>query len=155
MEYIISEHQNGLMYAYHKKCFWFWDKDQNKWVYSNFAAQRYEKALSKDSELTPEIFMDSGHFYRCEEYEVPLQRRTALEALAADDCKVAGAELPVDAGTTAMQAAAEDAGTEMAVAAEATPAAAFDYSGRTPAPPSVCGTWPGGPWKQSSGMCLT
>lgn len=88
-KYIISEHQNGLMYAYYKNLFWFWDKDQKKWISSSFAEQRYKQALQKDSKLTPEIFMDSGDFYTLDEYEIPMQRRIALETLTSADCKAA------------------------------------------------------------------
>lgn len=83
VKYIISEHQNGLMYAYYKNLFWFWDKDQKKWISSSFAEQRYKQALQKDSKLTPEIFMDSGDFYTLDEYEIPMQRLIALETLTA------------------------------------------------------------------------
>lgn len=89
VKYIISEHQNGLMYAYYKNLFWFWDKGQEKWISSSFAEQRYKQALQKDSKLTPEIFMDSGDFYTLDEYEIPMQRRIALETLTAADCKAA------------------------------------------------------------------
>lgn len=88
-KYIISEHQNGLMYAYYKNLFWFWDKDQKKWISSSFAEQRYKQALQKDSKLTPEIFMDSGDFYTLDEYEITMQRRIALETLTSADCKAA------------------------------------------------------------------
>ena len=89
VKYIISEHQNGLMYAYYKNLFWFWDKGKEKWISSSFAEQRYKQALQKDSKLTPEIFMDSGDFYTLDEYEIPMQRRIALETLTAADCKTA------------------------------------------------------------------
>lgn len=89
VKYIISEHQNGLMYAYYKNLFWFWDKDQKKWISSSFAEQRYKQALQKDSKLTTEIFMDSGDFYTLDEYEIPMQRRIALETLTSADCKAA------------------------------------------------------------------
>ena len=92
VKYIISEHQNGLMYAYYKNLFWFWDKDQKKWISSSFAEQRYKQALQKDSKLTPETFMDSGDFYTLDEYEIPMQRRIALETLTAADCKAAESE---------------------------------------------------------------
>lgn len=85
MNYIISEHQNGLMYAYYKGQFWFWHKDQNKWVPSAFATQQYDKAKAKDSGITPEMLLDNGSFNVLEEYQVPLQRRTALEALTPAD----------------------------------------------------------------------
>lgn len=88
MNYIISEHQNGLMYAYYKERFWFWHKDQNKWVPSAFATQQYDKAKAKDSGITPEMLLDNGSFNVLEEYQVPLQRRTALEALTPADSQV-------------------------------------------------------------------
>lgn len=88
MNYIISEHQNGLMYAYYKGQFWFWHKDQNKWVPSAFATQQYDKAKAKDSGITPEMLLDNGSFNVLEEYQVPLQRRTALEALTPADSQV-------------------------------------------------------------------
>ena len=87
MSVYISEHENGLMYAYCKNLFWFWDKDQEKWVSSSFAEQQYKQALQKNSKLTPEIFMDSGDFYTLDEYEIPMQRRIALETLTAADRK--------------------------------------------------------------------
>lgn len=88
MKYTISEHQNGLMYAYYKERFWFWHKDQNKWVPSAFATQQYDKAKAKDSGITPEMLLDNGSFNVLEEYQVPLQRRTALEALTPADSQV-------------------------------------------------------------------
>lgn len=88
MKYTISEHQNGLMYAYYKGQFWFWHKDQNKWVPSAFATQQYDKAKAKDSGITPEMLLDNGSFNVLEEYQVPLQRRTALEALTPADSQV-------------------------------------------------------------------
>lgn len=104
MKYTISEHQNGLMYAYYKERFWFWHKDQNKWVPSAFATQQYDKAKAKDSGITPEMLLDNGSFNVLEEYQVPLQRRTALEALTPADSQ---APAPDDrAVTKAMPAAA-------------------------------------------------
>lgn len=88
MKYTISEHQNGLMYAYYKERFWFWHKDQNKWVPSAFATQQYDKAKAKDSGITPEMLLDNGSFNVLEEYQVPLQRLTALEALTPADSQV-------------------------------------------------------------------
>ena len=85
MKYTISEHQNGLMYAYYKGQFWFWHKDQNRWAPSAFATQQYDKAKAKDSDITPEMLLDNGSFNVLEEYQVPLQRRTALEALTPAD----------------------------------------------------------------------
>lgn len=88
MNYIISEHSNGLLYAYYKGLFWFWHKDQNKWVPSDFARLKYEQAKAKDGKITPEDILDNGEFFALEEYQVPLKLRTALEALTPADSKI-------------------------------------------------------------------
>lgn len=88
MNYIISEHSNGLLYAYYKGLFWFWHKDQNKWVPSDFARLKYEQAKAKDGKITPEEILDNGEFFALEEYQVPLKLRTALEALTPADSKI-------------------------------------------------------------------
>lgn len=87
MNYIISEHSNGLLYAYYKGLFWFWHKDQNKWVPSDFARLKFEQAKAKDGKITPEDILDNGEFFALEEYQVPLKLRTALEALTPADSK--------------------------------------------------------------------
>lgn len=109
MKYTISEHQNGLMYAYYKEQFWFWHKDQNKWVPSAFATQQYDKAKAKDSGITPEMLLDNGSFNVLEEYQVPLQRRTALEALTPADSQVPA---PDDRAVTKATPAAAPASAE-------------------------------------------
>lgn len=88
MNYIISEHSNGLLYAYYKGLFWFWHKDQNIWVPSDFARLKYEQAKAKDGKITPEDILDNGEFFALEEYQVPLKLRTALEALTPADSKI-------------------------------------------------------------------
>lgn len=88
MNYIISEHSNGLLYAYYKGLFWFWHKDQNEWVPSDFARLKYEQAKAKDGKITPEDILDNGEFFALEEYQVPLKLRTALEALTPADSKI-------------------------------------------------------------------
>lgn len=88
MNYIISEHSNGLLYAYYKGLFWFWHKDQNKWVPSDFARLKYEQAKAKDGKITPEEILDNGEFFALEEYQVPLKLRTALEALTPADSEI-------------------------------------------------------------------
>lgn len=88
MNCIISEHSNGLLYAYYKGLFWFWHKDQNKWVPSDFVRLKYEQAKAKDGKITPEDILDNGEFFALEEYQVPLKLRTALEALTPADSKI-------------------------------------------------------------------
>ena len=88
MNYIISEHSNGLLYAYYKGLFWFWHKDQNKWVPSDFVRLKYEQAKAKDGKITPEEILDNGEFFALEEYQVPLKLRTALEALTPADSEI-------------------------------------------------------------------
>ena len=81
MDYIISEcEQNDLLYAYYKKEFWFWDEHQNKWVVSDFARERFEKALQTSPQLTPEDFMTNGdEFWELDEWEVSTEQINALE----------------------------------------------------------------------------
>lgn len=84
MNYIISQHDNGLLYAYHLGTFWFWLADK-RWVPSDFAKQEYEKAQKKNPRITPEEFMDSDDFIPMDDYEVPRQKLLALEALTPAD----------------------------------------------------------------------
>ena len=81
MDYIISEcEQNDLLYAYYKKEFWFWDEHQNKWVVSDFARARFEKALQTSPKLNPEDFMTNGdEFWELDEWEVSTEQINALE----------------------------------------------------------------------------
>ena len=81
MDYIISEcEQNDLLYAYYKKEFWFWDEHQNKWVVSDFARARFEKALQTSPQLNPEDFMTNGdEFWELDEWEVSTEQINALE----------------------------------------------------------------------------
>lgn len=81
MDYIISEcEQNDLLYAYYKKEFWFWDEHQNKWVVSDFARARFEKALQTSPQLTPEDFMTNGdEFWELDEWEVSTEQINALK----------------------------------------------------------------------------
>lgn len=88
MNYIISQHDNGLLYAYHLGTFWFWLADK-RWVPSDFAKQEYEKAQEKNPKITPEEFMDSDDFIQMDDYEVPSQKLLALKALTPADSKIA------------------------------------------------------------------
>lgn len=87
MNYIISQHDNGLLYAYHLGTFWFWLADK-RWVPSDFAKQEYEKAQKKNPRITPEEFMDSDDFIQMDDYEVPSQKLSALKALTPADSQV-------------------------------------------------------------------
>lgn len=87
MNYIISQHDNGLLYAYYLGTFWFWLADK-RWVPSDFAKQEYEKAQKKNPRITPEEFMDSDDFIQMDDYEVPCQKLSALKALTTADSKI-------------------------------------------------------------------
>lgn len=87
MNYIISQHDNGLLYAYCLGTFWFWLADK-RWVPSDFAKQEYEKAQKKNPRITPEEFMDSDDFIQMDDYEVPSQKLSALKALTTADSKI-------------------------------------------------------------------
>ena len=87
MNYIISQHDNGLLYAYYLGTFWFWLADK-RWVPSDFAKQEYEKAQKKNPRITPEEFMDSDDFIQMDDYEVPSQKLSALKALTPADSRM-------------------------------------------------------------------
>lgn len=87
MNHIISQHDNGLLYAYHLGTFWFWLADK-RWVPSDFAKQEYEKAQKKNPRITPEEFMDSDDFIQMDDYEVPSQKLSALKALTPADSRM-------------------------------------------------------------------
>lgn len=87
MNYTISQHDNGLLYAYYLGTFWFWLADK-RWVPSDFAKQEYEKAQKKNPRITPEEFMDSDDFIQMDDYEVPSQKLSALKALTTADSKI-------------------------------------------------------------------
>lgn len=87
MNYIISQHDSGLLYAYYLGTFWFWLADK-RWVPSDFAKQEYEKAQKKNPRITPEEFMDSDDFIQMDDYEVPSQKLSALKALTTADSKI-------------------------------------------------------------------
>lgn len=136
MNYIISQHDNGLLYAYHLGTFWFWLADK-RWVPSDFAAQEYEKAQQKNPRITPEEFMDSGDFMQMDDYEVPSQKLAALEALTPADRTASAPDAPQNP-TPAAAASRADAGAAGQSLCAAGPASleappsgplAFDYSG--------------------------
>lgn len=95
MNYIISQHDNGLLYAYCLGTFWFWLADK-RWVPSDFAKQEYEKAQKKNPRITPEEFMDSDDFIQMDDYEVPSQKLLALKALTTADSKISAPDAEGD-----------------------------------------------------------
>lgn len=158
-DYMICQNQdNHLLYALKHGRFWFWDKHQNKWVPSDFAAQQYAKAQTKEPDLAQEDWLGRCFGILMDDYEVPDAVVKALRALSNKEeppCKVNTTAPNADAAvTTAAPAAtlAEETSTTQAGAnscppdpcspadasgamsnpsgaAAACSAAAFDYSG--------------------------
>ena len=158
-DYMICQNQdNHLLYALKHGRFWFWDKHQNKWVPSDFAAQQYAKALTEEPDLAQEDWLGRCFGILMDDYEVPDAVVKALRALSNKEeppCKVNTTAPNADAAaTTAAPAAtlAEETSTTQADAnscppgpcspadasgamsnpsgaAAACSAAEFDYSG--------------------------
>lgn len=158
-DYMICQNQdNHLLYALKHGRFWFWDKHQNKWVPSDWAAQQYAKAQTKEPDLTQEDWLGYCFGILMDDYEVPDAVVKALRALSNKEeppCKVNTTAPNADAAvTTAAPAAtlAEETSTTQADAnscppdpcspadasgamsnpsgaAAACSAAEFDYSG--------------------------
>lgn len=158
-DYMICQNQdNHLLYALKHGRFWFWDKHQNKWVPSDFAAQQYAKALTEEPDLAQEDWLGGCFGILMDDYEVPDAVVKALRALSNKEeppCKVNTTAPNADAAvTTAAPAAtlAEETSTTQADAnscppdpcspadasgamsnpsgaAAACSAPAFDYSG--------------------------
>lgn len=158
-DHMICQNQdNHLLYALKHGRFWFWDKHQNKWVPSDWAAQQYAKAQTKEPNLTQEDWLGYCFGILMDDYEVPDAVVKALRALSNKEeppCKVNTTAPNADAAvTTAAPAAtlAEETSTTQADAnscppgpcspadasgamsnpsgaAAACSAAEFDYSG--------------------------
>lgn len=158
-DYMICQNQdNHLLYALKHGRFWFWDKHQNKWVPSDWAAQQYAKAQTKEPDLAQEDWLGRCFGILMDDYEVPDAVVKALRTLSNKEeppCKVNTTAPNADAAaTTAAPAAtlAEETSTTQADAnscppdpcspadasgamsnpsgaAAACSAAAFDYSG--------------------------
>lgn len=158
-DYMICQNQdNHLLYALKHGRFWFWDKHQNKWVPSDWAAQQYAKALTEEPDLAQEDWLGRCFGILMDDYEVPDAMVKALRALSNKEeppCKVNTTAPNADAAaTTAAPAAtlAEETSTTQADAnscppgpcspadasgamsspsgaAAACSAPAFDYSG--------------------------
>lgn len=158
-DYMICQNQdNNLLYALKHGRFWFWDKSQNKWVPSDFAAQQYAKAQTKEPYLTQEDWLGECFGILKDDYEVPDAVVKALRALPNKEeppCKVnttapnadAAATMAAPAATLAEEtsttpvganscppdpcspADASGAMSSLSGAAAACSAPAFDYSG--------------------------
>lgn len=103
-DYMICQNQdNNLLYALKHGRFWFWDKSQNKWVSSDFAAQQYAKAQTKEPDLTQEDWLGYGFGILMDDYEVPDAVVKALRALPNKEeppCKVNTTAPNADAAVT-------------------------------------------------------
>lgn len=105
---ICQNQDNHLLYALKHGRFWFWDKHQNKWVPSDWAAQQYAKAQTKEPDLAQEDWLGRCFGILMDDYEVPDAVVKALRALSNKE------EPPCKVNTTAPNA---DAAVTMAVPA--------------------------------------
>lgn len=103
-DYMICQNQgNHLLYALKHGRFWFWDKHQNKWVPSDWAAQQYAKAQTKEPDLTQEDWLGGCFGILMDDYEVPDAVVKALRALSNKEeppCKVNTTAPNADAAVT-------------------------------------------------------
>lgn len=103
-DYMICQNQdNHLLYALKHGRFWFWDEHQTKWVPSDFAAQQYAKAQTKEPDLTQEDWLGRCFGILMDDYEVPDAVGKALRALSNKEeppCKVNTTAPNADAAVT-------------------------------------------------------
>lgn len=103
-DYMICQNQdNHLLYALKHGRFWFWDKHQNKWVPSDWAAQQYAKAQTKVPDLTQEDWLGYCFGILMDDYEVPDAVVKALRTLPNKEeppCKVNTTAPNADAAVT-------------------------------------------------------
>jgi hypothetical protein len=103
-DYMICQNQNNhLLYALKHDRFWFWDKHQNKWVPSDWAAQQYAKAQTKEPDLTQKDWLGYCFGILMDDYEVPDAVVKALRALSNKEeppCKVNTTAPNADAAVT-------------------------------------------------------
>lgn len=103
-DHMICQNQdNHLLYALKHGRFWFWDKHQNKWVPSDWAAQQYAKAQTKEPDLTQEDWLGYCFGILMDDYEVPDAVVKALRALSNKEeppCKVNTTAPNADAAVT-------------------------------------------------------
>lgn len=103
-DYMICQNQdNHLLYALKHDRFWFWDEHQNKWVPSDWAAQQYAKAQTKEPDLAQEDWLGRCFGILMDDYEVPDAVVKALRALSNKEeppCKVNTTAPNADAAVT-------------------------------------------------------
>lgn len=130
-DYMICQNQdNHLLYALKHGRFWFWDKHQNKWVPSDWAAQQYAKAQTKEPDLTQEDWLGRCFGILMDDYEVPDAVVKALRALSNKE------EPPCKVNTTAPNA---DAAVTMAApAATLAEETSTTQAGANSCPPDPC-----------------
>ena len=135
-DYMICQNQdNHLLYALKHGRFWFWDKHQNKWVPSDFAAQQYAKAQTKEPDLTQEDWLGRCFGILMDDYEVPDAVVKALRTLPNKE------ETPCKVNTTAPNAdAAATMAAPAATLAEETSTTQADANSCPPDPCSPAGT---------------
>lgn len=109
-DHIICQNQdNHLLYALKHDRFWFWDKHQTKWVPSDWAAQQYAKAQTKEPDLTQEDWLGRCFGILMDDYEVPDAVVKALRTLPNKEetpCKVNTTAPNADAAATTAAPAA-------------------------------------------------
>ena len=135
-DHMICQNQdNHLLYALKHGRFWFWDKHQNKWVPSDWAAQQYAKAQTKEPDLTQEDWLGYCFGILKDDYEVPDAVVKALRALSNKE------EPPCKVNTTAPNAdAAVTMAAPAATLAEETSTTQADANSCPPGPCSPAGT---------------
>lgn len=135
-DYMICQNQdNHLLYALKHGRFWFWDEHQTKWVPSDFAAQQYAKAQTKEPDLTQEDWLGGCFGILMDDYEVPDAVGKALRALSNKE------EPPCKVNTTAPNAdAAVTMAAPAATLAEETSTTQADANSCPPDPYSPAGT---------------
>ena len=103
-DHMICQNQdNHLLYALKHDRFWFWDKHQNKWVPSDWAAQQYAKAQTKEPDLAQEDWLGRCFGILMDDYEVPDAVVKALRTLPNKEeppCKVNTTAPNADAAVT-------------------------------------------------------
>lgn len=139
-DYMICQNQdNHLLYALKHGRFWFWDKSQNKWVPSDFAAQQYAKAQTKEPDLTQEDWLGECFGILMDDYEVPDAVVKALRTLPNKE------EAPCKVNTTAPNA-------DAAVTTAAPAATLAEETSTTPVDASSCPPDPCSPADASGAM---
>lgn len=135
-DYMICQNQdNHLLYALKHDRFWFWDKHQNKWVSSDWAAQQYAKAQTKEPDLAQEDWLGRCFGILMDDYEVPDAVVKALRVLSNKE------EPPCKVNTTAPNAdAAATTAAPAATLAEETSTTQADANSCPPDPCSPAGT---------------